>query len=502
MSGSRRRPPGAGSGWWNVIPILFLVLLDVGFNRYFWLIPKRTGQWADFGYQFLFDTQRLHLPKPPGATRVIALGSSVSGSFDPSQVASLVEAENPSTTLDVHRLLLPGMKPSDYRLFFETERQAMQPDMAVVIVNIADFLNPSFERDLKEQVRTVLPPGRTLWERHAYMSTVSSELDLMLASVSNIYRYRKAIRSSIQDHVKFAVAALRQRTPHRADGLYPDGYTRPVFDLPLAGASELTLDYFVSPVWIEQRGRVKLDFSVQGRRLAERVERGPGWKTIRLNLPDQSGRFLRVAADSAWSPRAAGINDDARLLGVQLREQPVESAYHDGAPPRPDLSADHRQQDEFLRMGDVVGQEFVDRWWQVLSANTPFGQRMRAYQKSILNLCRHPFSARGEHAELERLIADFSEHGVPVVLINSPESPLILRQYEDTPYYRDHVGFLRSLAGKYHGVRFYDLASALPVEDFNDWHHVNYIGAIKLGPRYAHFIQQALNQLQMRQHQL
>ncbi len=481
-----------GAGWWNAVPVLFLLLLDLGFNAYFWRIPKLTTPWTDYGYQFLLETHHLHRPKPPGATRVIAMGSSVSGSFDHYQVDSLIEAEDPAAKLDVHRLLMPGIKPSDYRLFFETERAAMQPDIVVLILNIADFLNPGFERDLKEQVRYVLPPWRTLWERHAYLSTVSSELDLMLASVSNLYRYRKAIRSCVQDHAKLLASAVLRAKPRHAYGLYGDGYTRPVFGLPLDHASKLKLDYFVSPDWIEQRGRVRLDFSVGERPLAERLETAPGWKTLDVALPPTPRRFLRVVADGYWVPRASGDSSDTRLLGLQLRGEAHADAPSGRARIHPDPSTDHRQVREFLRMGNAVGQEFIDRWWQAVAAKTPFGERMRAYQASIVGIRHYRFHERGEHEELERLIANFSRHGVSVVIVNSPESPLIFSQYEDSAYYRAHLRFLRGLAEKYRGVYFHDLAAALPVEDFNDWHHVNYIGAAKLGLRYAEFIRQVM----------
>ena len=41
-------------------------------------------------------------------------------------------------------------------------------------------------------------------------------------------------------------------------------------------------------------------------------------------------------------------------------------------------------------------------------------------------------------------------------------------------------------------MSFHDLSGALPAEDFNDWHHVNYVGAVKVGPSFAQFISAAL----------
>src|SRR5262249_864757 len=151
-------------------------------------------------------------------------------------------------------------------VFFDTERRAMRPDVVVAIVNATDFLNPSFERDLKEQVRYVLPPWPTLVERHAYIP-FSGKVDLLLASVSNFYRYRNLIRSCLQDHVKFLLHRLRTHEPRQAYGIYADGYTAQSLGLPLDGRRSVDLEYYVHPNWIEQRGRVALTFWLGDRRL-------------------------------------------------------------------------------------------------------------------------------------------------------------------------------------------------------------------------------------------
>ncbi len=485
--------PRAGSRRTPAIAILLLVVLDATFNLYFWKIPKLTGRSTDYGYQFLLDARHQMRRKPPGSIRVLGFGSSVAVSFDPDQVQGLLDARR--ERLAVGRLLIPGIKPSDYRLFFDAERHALQPDIVLVTLNLVDFLNPSFERDVKPQVRDVLPPWRTLVERHAYIPGVSGKLELLLASASNFYHYRKFIRSAVQDHMKFAAEWMRARRPTRAYGYYADGYTQQEFGLPVDGRPDIHLDYYVDPEWIRQRGRVALRFSAGKQLLARRTETVPGWKTIELPRPSARQKMVDVAAGSAWNRRAAGLDADVRLLGVRLRQPPLAQAADGARPPLryPPAAAD--QMDDLLRMGDAVGPAFVDRWTQVLNADTDFGERFRAYREAKLGTCRGPFTPTGEYAELERLVANFSEHGTAVIVVNNPESPLLLAQYRDTPYYRAHVQFLRDLAAKYRDVRFYDLDDALPAEDFNDWHHVNYIGTIKLGPRYAEFIEQAVADL-------
>src|SRR5262249_21725953 len=145
---------------------------------------------ADYGYQFLLDEHHMADAPSPGALRVLTFGSSVSGSFDHHQVETLLGAAHPGVPIEVHRLLKPGIKPADYRLLFESEGLRMQPDVAVVMFNLLDFLHPSFERSFRPAVREVLPPWRILRESYGSIPTLSEKLDLLLASVSNLYRYR------------------------------------------------------------------------------------------------------------------------------------------------------------------------------------------------------------------------------------------------------------------------------------------------------------------------
>jgi hypothetical protein len=473
---------------WLPIPILLLIL-EVTFHLYFWNIPKLTARSADYGYQFLLDVHRLQQPKPPGTLRVVAFGSSVTGSFDRYQVESLIAAREPNLRLEVHRLLLPGIKPSDSRIFFAAQGEAIQPDVVVLIVNLVDFLNPSFERDLKEQVRYVLPPWETLRERGAYMP-FSSKLDLVLAGSSDLYRYRKLIRSTVRDHVKLLPRWLRSRSARGAYGIYPDGYAAQHFALPLDGAATTDLDYYVAPEWIAQRGQVALNFSADGRVLAHRNEDHPGWRTIQLRVTPQHQRLLEVDADSAWVPQASDAGDDWRLLSVRLRRFPPTHAKVGAAPFRyPPV--DERQMDTFLRFGDPHAGSLAARWDALLQGDSEFAKRFRRYRELKVAVRDQAFPSGGEYGEFERLVRALSASGAAVVIVNSPESPWILKDYGDSPYYRAYRAFFQGLA-RYPGVSFHDLSDVLPAEDFNDWHHVNYVGAVKIGPSYAQFIAAAL----------
>jgi len=473
---------------WLPIPVL-LLLLELTFHLYFWNVPKLTGRSADYGYQFLLDVHRLQQPKPPGTVRVVAFGSSVTGSFDQYQVGSLVGAHEPDVPLEVHRLLLPGIKPSDSRIFFAAQREAIQPDVVVLIVNLVDFLNPSFERDLKEQVRYVLPPWETLRERGAYM-TLGSKLDLVFAGSSDLYRYRKLIRSSLRDHLKLLPRWLRSRAARGAYGIYPDGYAAQRFALPVDGAATADLEYYVAPEWIAQRGQVTLRFSAGGRVVAQRNEDQPGWKTIHLPLALQHERLLEVDADSTWVPNASDARDDWRLLSVRLRQLPPRHAKAGAAPLRyPPV--DERQMDTFLRFGDPLAGSLATRWAAMLQGDSEFAKRFRRYRELKVAARNQAFTARGEYGEFERLVRELSTSGTTVVIVNSPESPWILKDYGDSPYYRAYRAFFEGLT-RYSGVSFHDLSAVLPAEDFNDWHHVNYVGAVKIGPSYAQFISAAL----------
>ncbi|HVN86440.1 MAG TPA: hypothetical protein VMW17_16520 [Candidatus Binatia bacterium] len=479
--------------WTPVVAILLVVLLDVTFDAYFWRIPKLSDVFTDYGYELLSTVHRLKAGKPEGAIRVVAFGSSVAFSFDATQVTNLVETATPNAHLDVSRLLLPGAKPSDYRLLWGGDGTAMRADVAVAIVNLGDFLNPSFEGQLKEQVRYVLPPWQTLIERHSFVGGLSGQLDLALASVSHLYRYRKLIRSCIQDHVKFGLQWFTKRDPLQGYGFYADGYARQEFGMPLASVNNGELEYYIDPEWLRQQGRVAIEFSIDGKLFLRRAETTSGWKRVRLDAPS-TARMLQVATDSEWTPRAAAPDGDIRLLGVRLR-QPPPARWVNSSAPFPTYSGQwrrRRQDDGFLREEGLSGQAFVDRWQQVLAGNTQFAQQMRGYQREKLSIRERAFEPRGEYDEIERLVASLSRQGISVALVNSPESPLILPAYRDTPYYQAHLAFLRGLADKYRGVRFYDFSAELPAEDFNDWHHPNYFGIVKLGSPYADTIRQAI----------
>lgn len=469
--------------------LLALLLLDVTFNQWFWRIPKLTPVSADYGYQFLVNARALATtPKAAGVPRVVAIGSSIAGAFDPEQVQGLLNAGG--TPADVHRLLLPGIKPSDLRLFFATDGATIDPDVVVMLLNPLDFLNPSFERDLKPQVRAVLPPAETLRERGAFISTVAGKLDLAVAAVSNLYRYRAALRASLEDHLRWAWRWLRGRPAPGGFGWYPDGYTRQRFAVPLAADAD-GFAYFIDPAWIAQRGRVTITVSGRDGPAERHTEEAPGWRRIALPPGVRGGDLLYVSADSSWSPRAAGYGDDTRLLGVRLSELPAAAP---GPAPTaveyPPLQRD--APDTLLRMHGATGDEFVARWRALLEADTEFGRRFRAYRDSKLAERDTPVAAHGEYAELEKLVREFTRRGARVVLINNPESELLRAQYADSPYYRSYLEFLHGVAARNPGTQVHDLSAALPIDQFNDWHHVNYVGAIALGSTYAELVKDAL----------
>ena len=484
---------------WLPVPLL-LLLLDVTFPLWFWRVPKLTGATADYGYQFLVDAHDLatHV-QAPDALRVLAVGSSIAGSFDPAQVQGLLRRAAPDVPVDVHRLLLPGIKPSDLRLFFATEGAGLRPDVTVLLLNPLDFLNPSFERDLKPQVRYVLPPWETLRERSAFIPTISGKLDLAMASVSNLYRYRKLIRSSLEDHTRLALRWLRGAPAAHGYGWYADGYTRQDFGLPLGAGDALDLEYDVPAAWLGQRGAVTLQFATAQGVLARQTETEPGWKRLHLALPPGHGPLLHVSADSAWSPRAAGLDADTRLLGVRLRTVPGDTRTG-GHPPLHYPPLERSRPDQLLRMRGAQGEEFVARWQALLEADTEFGRRFRAYRDAKLAARDQPVAATGEYAELERLVALLAARGSTVVLVNNTESPLMRALYEDSPHYRSYVTFLQELAARTPRAQFDDLRAALPVEDFNDWHHVTYFGQIKMGPLYAERLRSVVTDARRRRH--
>lgn len=467
---------------WLPVAILF-ALLDLCFPLYFWRIPKVSSSESDWGYQFAIDQQQLSRPKAPGARRVLAFGSSISGSFDAHQVETLLGANGAS---EVYRLMLPGIHMSEYRALFASS-DTVAPDVTVIMVNLVDFLYPSGERELNPTLRFVLPPRQSLRVRSDL--SVADMLDLGLSSVSNLYRYRKLIRSAVQDNARAALRVLHSRSKPASYGVYPDGYTARRFALPIS-PDKTELAYFVDPEWLRQRGRVALTFRLAGKVIETRVEQAPGWKS--LSIPRIDGRSsLEVEADSVWVPRAGAASDDPRMLGLRLKDAAPTSGTRDSHEPARYRLSDPGDLSPLLRMGGKRGEEFDRAWDEILNANTRFGKRFRLYRDAKIALRDKPFVVTDDYQAVRDLVASFRARGSKVLIINTPESPRILPQYETGPYYTGYREFFRSLAdGKQ--VEFHDLSTTMPAEDFNDWHHLNYIGTIKLGTVYADLIRRVL----------
>ena len=69
-------------------------------------------------------------------------------------------------------------------------------------------------------------------------------------------------------------------------------------------------------------------------------------------------------------------------------------------------------------------------------------------------------------------------------MVNTPENPL-LADVVTSRFYADYLAYFESIAASDPRISFVDLHDALPPEDLNDWHHLNYIGQLKVGPRLA-----------------
>lgn len=475
------------SPWKVWLPVLvFFVVADVTFDAWFWRIPKLTGTNADFGYQFLVDAQPLRRPAAAGTRRVVAFGSSVSGSFDPRQVQSLLQAAG-TAPIEVHRLLLPAAHPTDYVMYFEGGRMPA-PDVVVVLFNLVDFLFAGSAGDINPTLRYALPPG-AIWREHRSALAVADQLDLFVAATSDIYRYRRPLRSSLQDHVRALARWARSRPSSRPYGIFADGFTHRRFGLAADASGRLRLRFEVADEWLRQRGRVGMTISVAGRVVAAHEIAEPGWHEFESTL--QPGQRADVEFDSTWSPRAAGA-DDLRLLGGRLDAGLIPAAGAPAPEPfrwRPRTAADI---DTFLRMGGERGAAYLRRWHDVMEAPTRFGQRFRVYRDAKAAVRDQEFAVNPDYAAVERIARFFAAQGTRVVLINTPESPLMLAAYGESPYYAAYRRYFADIAAAVPGVRFVDLSDALPAEAFNDLHHPTFVGAIALGPRYAEIVRDSL----------
>jgi hypothetical protein len=333
-------------------------------------------------------------------------------------------------------------------------------------------------------------PPIALWRARHDQLAIVDQLELGLSQLSHLYRYRKPIRACIRNHMRAGWRWLFGPSPPYPYGIHADGHAERRFALELGGPAPLRFEYFIDPEWISQRGRVRLAFSSDGKPLATRIESEPGWKSVELQLPSTPAR-VEVSADSAWNPRAGGASDDLRMLGVKLKELPPRSGPGGGVQPYRYLLEEEGELEPLLRIAGKRGAEADRAWDEHLQAKTHSSKRMRRFRDAKLALRDEPFAAGGEYLAIQELVRLFRERGSQVLLVNTPDNPRILGSYANGPYYRDYLAFFRSLASA-SGAEFHDLSTALPAEDFNDGHHVNYVGVIKLGRTFAAMVGSAL----------
>ena len=218
--------------------------------------------------------------------------------------------------------------------------------------------------------------------------------------------------------------------------------------MPLGAPSPVGLDYYVDPEWLAQRGAVTL--TVQRPTPAcwsGAPRRRPGGSTSRRRGAAPRGELLRVSADSAWSPRAAG-RDDTRLLGVRLRDELPAPAGGDRLPA-------HTRRSNARSRTRCCG-------WRARAAtrSSPAGRRCsRPIPSSAV--ASAPIATPSWRAAIGPIDADrrvrrarvawcttVTRHGATVVLVNNPESALLRDQYADGPYYRSYLDFLAGVAAR------------------------------------------------------
>lgn len=476
------RPAGAAAyaPWrrvWLPIPLIIL-LLDVLFPVYFWRIPKLSGTSDDYSYQLLYNLHHLQTAAAEGI-RILAFGSSVATAFDPYQVGGLLESAIPGSRIEVQRLMQPGIKPSDYRVMLP-EIERVEAPVVVALFNLVDFLNPSFERSLKPGIRAVLPPQQILQVRYEFVPTTTERLELLVASASNLYRYRKVIRSALRDHAKLVRTWWRSGSRDRPYGVFADGFTATRFGLPVAAA----IDYVVEPAWIQQRGRARVTFYYRGDEVGRGEHRQAGLHRTVLRLPHDAAGIVDAVVEGGWSPRAAGSLEDTRLLGVHLLEVPETVVNGGGSPPVRYPPVEPSDIVPFLRMGPLRDQAYVDRWRGLLDADTNFALRYRLYREAKTERASAPFEADGEFLEFRRLVEDLVANGRRVVMVNTPESPL-LEEVTNSDFYEGFKEYFAGIARDLPNVTFVDLHALVPTEDLNDWHHVNFVGQVKVGMELA-----------------
>ncbi|AOP36659.1 hypothetical protein A0128_21670 [Leptospira tipperaryensis] len=500
----------AGKKHWVLLGtgLLFLFVLDFLFFRVLiWKVPNESPWSSNHFYNFLYEYHSL-VDKPKRHPRVLIIGSSIAHySLDRESFQNEI-FKRTGKQVEVEFLSYAGMTPLDAWLC-RKKIADLEPDFVVFPINFIDWrlhraysLDPSsknetisseiltldalnffeapqsrfiFPLETAKEFFSVLGFARTSEYFAAYLFGFYRYKDIFWKNLRSLYDHRYGRNTSYHGYNGVQI-------PERVTSL---GWTGKKFSFVLT--PKMKKEGFLVQIVPEilRAGPVKITFQnkngVQSFTFTD-----PGWKKI---LPDRTfadgSENFPIAAEvsNTWVPfYAEGENKDWNYdsLGVRLQQTFGADIPRNGM----QYTREERLEDlRYLDMSDLEYSKYFN--FRLLDdyAQRPGIGYLIALHDAKHRIAEEKFVPILHFEYLKKLTGFLREKQIPLWIINNPENPISLGWYADSPWYRDHLEFLKNLSGN--GVVFSDLKHSLRMQDFSDYHHFTFPGMIKMSSIYA-----------------
>ncbi len=523
-----------------IIVIVLLLLDRTLFHAFVFRVENRSGwdsfRWYNFEYH-LRELERERERKTAGPPLVLVVGSSIAKYSVQKRLLEEAIRKRLGEPVQVELLVHASMMPVDLRHYASRIRR-LRPRLVLYLTNPADLdlerylppweAGPAYSRlshlhylDIRIPLLLFYPGSYAL--EHLERLGVQRALSLLSREWLEALRFRDRWFDAVKFNLTAGRGVLRsylyyQGEPLR-EGVWREGHTGACLTFPASYLDEeggITLqvmkelrkakEFHMEFYGTEGPGAGELPFAEaraprlcalpSGAKLLSRFRPARhGWQRVRTGATGEERwiymRLSHVTRDG--EPLEAGPGSPVHLgRGVRL-----PGNFGRSEPVRNDVFVRRRSLED-VRLSLLDDGAYIRDFQRRVQPDTWREPAYRyLWQFNHLRLAKYFLlwyrfdSSLPQVRELERFLSRLE--GIPLLLVNNPENPLTLEEYDDSRWYRGYLAYYRSLERSHPGsFSFVDLRREGRMQMFLDAHHLTYDGMRRMAFRYGTLVAGAL----------
>ena len=484
--------------------LIYVFFIDqLIFNFLIWKLPNESPWGTNHFFNFVYEYRSI-LNKPKIKKRILVIGSSIAYySIDRFQLSKSI-SDSLNELVDIEYLSYAGMTPLDAFLLKDKILE-LNPDLIIYPINFIDYrlhrayvLNHSQTNEKSNDKELLLDalnfgdapqskfvfPFETLKE-FIFILPYKRSASYIVSSLFYFYRYREIYFQNFKNLYNHRFGKNLSyhgyagiQIPERVNSL---GWTGEEFSF-FTKEYMYTKGFYIQIVpEILSKGFLNLDFYDEKNHLVQRESfTDAGWKKILLK---EKVKFLKCKLSNTWIPFFASNDrfDYAKeKLGIRL-QQTFGLDY-----PQNELHYLREERSEDLRFLNMSNNEYEEYFhFRLLSdvEKRPGIRYIWALKNAKDRISGENFRPTIHFQYLRKFTDEISKKEIPLLLVNHPENPISLSWYENSNWYKNHLEYLKSLENN--STKFVDWRNLLPMQDFSDFHHINFSAMEKLKTYYS-----------------